>query len=85
MNQPAPKHPLTEWRRENGLNQAALAGKLGVSQPFLSRLESGEEKPSLEMSLLIFRITGLQIGVLENATSDDVEAVTRVVAPEQAA
>lgn len=34
------KHYLKELRRERGLTQAKLAGKAGVSQQFVSRIES---------------------------------------------
>ena len=34
------KHYLKELRRERGLTQAKLAGKAGVSQQFISRIES---------------------------------------------
>lgn len=35
-------HRLTELRRAVGLNQAALAGKLGISQSRVSRIERGD-------------------------------------------
>lgn len=37
---------LREWRRLNHVKQAALAFQLGVSQPTISRWESGEDFPS---------------------------------------
>ncbi len=36
---------VREARRMAGLTQAALAGKLGVTQAHLSRVESGKEPP----------------------------------------
>ncbi len=34
--------PLAFWRRRRGLTQAALAAELGVSQPYLAQIETGQ-------------------------------------------
>jgi DNA-binding XRE family transcriptional regulator len=34
--------PLAFWRRRRGLTQAALAAGLGVSQPYLAQIETGQ-------------------------------------------
>lgn len=39
---------LIEYRSEHGLSQRALAQALGVSQPFISKLESGEHLPTID-------------------------------------
>jgi DNA-binding XRE family transcriptional regulator len=39
---------LAAYRAEHGLSQSALARKLGVSQPTVARLETGEHLPSLQ-------------------------------------
>lgn len=36
-------------RRHQGLNQATLASKLGVSRSYVSELESGNRTPSLDL------------------------------------
>jgi transcriptional regulator with XRE-family HTH domain len=36
-------------RRHQGLNQSALAAKLGVSRSYISELESGNRTPSLDL------------------------------------
>lgn len=36
-------------RRHQGLNQASLANKLGVSRSYVSELESGNRTPSLDL------------------------------------
>lgn len=36
-------------RRYQGLNQSALAAKLGVSRSYISELESGNRTPSLDL------------------------------------
>lgn len=33
--------PLAFWRRHRGLTQAALAGLVGTSQPYLAQIEAG--------------------------------------------
>lgn len=39
---------LVTYRTAHGLSQAALAARLGVRQPTISRLELGEHNPSIE-------------------------------------
>lgn len=40
---------LSLLRRYQGLNQSALAKKLGVSRSYISELESGNRTPSLDL------------------------------------
>lgn len=35
-------NPLLDWRKKNKLNQRAASERLGVSQGYLSKMESGE-------------------------------------------
>ena len=37
-------HALIKLRERRGLTQAALARRMGVSQPFIAKLESGQAK-----------------------------------------
>jgi ribosome-binding protein aMBF1 (putative translation factor) len=39
---------VVRYRVEHGLSQAALAKRLGVSQPVVARLEGGEHTPTWE-------------------------------------
>jgi ribosome-binding protein aMBF1 (putative translation factor) len=39
---------VVRYRVENGLSQAALARRLGVSQPVVARLEGGKHTPTWE-------------------------------------
>jgi len=39
---------VVRYRVDNGLSQAALARRLGVSQPVVARLEGGEHTPTWE-------------------------------------
>lgn len=41
--------PLKTWREYRGLTQKALAEVAGISVPYLSQLESGKRKGSLEI------------------------------------
>jgi peptide deformylase len=41
---------LRRWRDVRGLSRAALAKKLGYSRPYVSKVESGAEKPSREFA-----------------------------------
>jgi predicted transcriptional regulator len=38
---------VVRYRVEHGLSQAQLGAKLGVSQPYIARLESGDQSPTL--------------------------------------
>ena len=39
---------LTQYRAEHQLSQTSLARKLGMKQPAIARLESGEHNPSID-------------------------------------
>jgi transcriptional regulator with XRE-family HTH domain len=51
-----PVHDLEKLRRECGLTQAELASQLGVSQPHLSRIISGEVLPGGKLKFRIARL-----------------------------
>lgn len=38
---------IIQYRVEHGLTQTALAGKLGIKQPAVARLEAGDHEPSV--------------------------------------
>ena len=42
-------NPVKVWREYRGLTQKVLAGAAGISVPYLSQLESGKRKGSLEV------------------------------------
>ena len=50
--------PLANLRRARTLNQAELAGLLGVSQQTLSKFEKGTLVPSVDMQARIAAILG---------------------------
>jgi len=53
--------PLAFWRRKRGLTQAQLAGKLGISQPYLAALEAGKRKATPRSSSGSPRKLGLRM------------------------
>lgn len=54
---------LIRYRSENGLSQRALAELLGVRQPRIVDLESGERNPRIETLIDISRKTGLEFAI----------------------
>jgi transcriptional regulator with XRE-family HTH domain len=54
-------HPLTIWRKENGLPMQALADKVECAQSFLSQIENGKRQPSLKTAAKLSKETGLPI------------------------
>lgn len=51
---------LIAYRSENGLSQRDLAKRLGVSQPRVVELESGEKNPQIETLVKIAATTGIE-------------------------
>jgi len=60
---------LVRFRSENELSQRDLAERLGVSQPRVAKLESGEHNPDVDTLVSISRATGLEF-VIDIAPSD---------------
>jgi len=52
---------LATARREAGLSQAELARRIGRSQPYVSKLESGEANPTIGAIGRIFACLGRQL------------------------
>ncbi len=51
---------LLRYRVENRLGQRALASCLGVSQPRIAKLESGEHNPSIDTIIKAARCLGIE-------------------------
>ncbi len=60
---------LLRYRAEHKLSQRALAGKLGVSQPRIVKLESGEHNPEIDTIINAVRRLGIEF-VLDVSPSD---------------
>lgn len=55
------QHPLRRWRYDNEVTLIELADKLGVSQGFMSMVETGDRGVSLTTAARLSKITGLPI------------------------
>ncbi|MEV2278107.1 XRE family transcriptional regulator [Nocardiopsis sp. NPDC049922] len=58
---------LRELRRRRGITLAALSRTTGISESTLSRLESGDRKPTLELVLPLARAHGVPLDELVGA------------------
>ncbi len=54
---------LIGYRSDHGLSQRELAKRLGVSQPRVVELESGEKNPQIETLVKISAATGLEFAI----------------------
>lgn len=54
---------LIRYRSVHDLSQRALAAKLGVSQPRIVELESGEKNPTFDTIVKIAAATGLEFAI----------------------
>jgi transcriptional regulator with XRE-family HTH domain len=54
---------LIGYRADHGLSQRELAERLGVSQPRVVELESGEKNPQVETLVKIAAATGLEFAI----------------------
>ena len=54
---------VVAYRAQEGLSQAALARKLGVSQPLVARLEGGDYEPTLTTLSRLSRHLGLEFHI----------------------
>lgn len=55
-------HPLRKWRSRRGLTQEDAAKELGLTEPTLSRYETGTRVPSLTQAAKLSEKTGIPIG-----------------------
>jgi ribosome-binding protein aMBF1 (putative translation factor) len=51
------------YRTEQGMSQVQLARKLGMRQPNVARLESGEHEPSLSTLMRLSSVLGLDFSI----------------------
>lgn len=54
---------VVRYRVERGLSQAELGAKLGVSQPYVARLESGDQSPTLTTLARLAQRLGLEFHI----------------------
>ena len=55
---------VVRCRVEHGLSQAELGAKLGVSQPHVARLKSGDQSPTLATLARLAQRLGLEFGTI---------------------
>ena len=54
---------VVAYRVEHGLSQASLARQLGVSQPLVARLETGEHEPTFSTLTRLSRKLGMEFHI----------------------
>lgn len=54
---------VIRYREHNSLSQTALARRLGMSQPAIARLETGDHEPSLAMLARLARGLGIDFSI----------------------
>lgn len=54
---------VVRYRVEHGLSQTDLSAKLGVSQPYIAKLESGDRAPSLSTLARLAQRLGLEFHI----------------------
>ncbi len=53
--------PLAFWRKRAGKTQAVLAAEVGISQPFLAQIETGEREGAVGVLARIARALGVRL------------------------
>ena len=54
---------VREARKRAGLTQQALAGRVGISQPAVARIESGRTRATFDLALRLVRACGLDLDI----------------------
>jgi len=70
---------LIGYRADRGLSQRELAERLGVSQPRVVELESGEKNPQIETLVKIAAATGLEFAIDIAPVGREPKLVAKVV------
>jgi len=52
-----PAHPLKVWRATNSITGKVLSAEMGVSQSYLSEVESGNKRPAFKCLMMIRKAT----------------------------
>ena len=68
---------VREHRERLGLEQADLARRCGISQSFLSRIESGQRNPSPRFMHVIAHHMGLKLDAILATAEPEPEAVNQ--------
>lgn len=88
----AHKRALGDWvnalvaaRRGAGLNQKALAAKIGADQSYVSKVERGAVDPQASTLIELARALGLELMLVPRQLVPAVQALQRGIAPDQSA
>lgn len=52
---------LSEWMSKNSVSDTALAARVGVSRPFITRIRTGVRQPSVSVAAKLVEETGLPV------------------------
>jgi transcriptional regulator with XRE-family HTH domain len=76
---------LIGYRADNNLSQTKLAERLGCTQPYIAKLESGESNPSVETLIHLSRELGIEFMIDIAPTVRVPQLVTKRVREQHAA
>ena len=62
---------VREARRRAGMTQLQLAGRVGLTQPTIARIESGRARASFERIIQLVRATGFDLDIRVVPLDDD--------------
>jgi DNA-binding XRE family transcriptional regulator len=51
------EHPLRKFRRDNAMTLDGLASAIGVTKGYLSKIETRDQLPSMDLAQRIFEVT----------------------------
>jgi transcriptional regulator with XRE-family HTH domain len=70
---------LHKWRKHRGLTQAELSERTGLSQVFISLIESDKKNPSIETLEQLCRCLDVPVAVVvfQASTEDDIDTDAR--------
>lgn len=75
-----PTGRMVRWARKRaGMTQHDLAAKLGMPQPSIARIESGQVSPRMDTLLAILGATGQSIALEPAGPAPDLEAIHRTL------
>jgi DNA-binding XRE family transcriptional regulator len=57
----AGENPVRVWREHRGPTIAALAAAAGLSQPFISQIETGKREPTVRSLVALARVPGVDL------------------------
>lgn len=87
-----PNRTVEDWvntlvaaRRGAGLNQKALAAKIGADQSYVSKVERGAVDPQASTLVELARALGLELMLVPRQLVPAVQALQHEIAPDQSA